>query len=235
MASSAKKTSQKFAKTKRSDDKTRSTRCLLQCSSMRRHEEICKVFQWEDNFYEFLCLCVRRHLDNGGNPSGDPGESRLHYLLNPTFRVCDQHRKIATRTKYRNSISRCKFDSISRCKNKLVKYDYAPTRIKDNKINKPLREPLKKKNVSLKELKSLVGKLISTYQTVLPAPLPCWSLEMPQILKLRENYYYEDRVELNPGALKELKRWCNNLKLKTGKYIQLQNPDIVTQSNAVKL
>lgn len=43
MASSAKKTSQKFAKTKRSDDKTRSTRCLLQCSSMRRHEEICKV------------------------------------------------------------------------------------------------------------------------------------------------------------------------------------------------
>lgn len=43
MASSAKKTSQKFAKTKRSDDKTRSTRCLLQCSSMRWHEEICKL------------------------------------------------------------------------------------------------------------------------------------------------------------------------------------------------
>lgn len=90
---------------------------------------------------------------------------------------------------------------------------------------------MKKKNVSLKELKSLVGKLISTYQTVLPAPLPCWSLEMPQILKLRENYYYENRVELNPGALKELKRWMQQPETKDGKIYSTPEPG---HSNSVK-
>ena len=54
-----------------------------------------------------------RHDDDGENPSGDPDESRHDHFLTPTFRVCDQHREITTRTKYRNGISKCKINSVN--------------------------------------------------------------------------------------------------------------------------
>ena len=77
---------------------------------------------------------------------------------------------------------------------------------KKTKLTNLCENFLKEKNVSLKELTSLAGKLMSIYQGVLPAPLQCRSLQMPQILKLKGNYYNEDRVQLNPAALEEPKR-----------------------------
>ena len=72
---------------------------------------------------------------------------------------------------------------------------------KITKLIKPVREIFEKENLSLRVLTSLVGKLISTYQAVLPVPIQYQSLQMQQILNLKGNFSYEDRVEPNPAAL----------------------------------
>lgn len=108
----------------------------------------------------------------------------------------------------------------------------------NEKTTKPknlYEEFLKEKTTSLRVLISLLGKLFFTYQAVLPVPLQCQSLQKQQILNLKENFSYEDRVELNLAALEYLKWRCNNLKLNKGKAIQLQNLDTVIQSDATKL
>ena len=69
-----------------------------------------------------------------------------------------------------------------------------------NRCNKLLSE----ENTTLRELTSLIGKLISTYQAVLPAPLHFRSLQMHQITKLRANLCKKDKVSLNAASLEEL-------------------------------
>ena len=80
---------------------------------------------------------------------------------------------------------------------------------------------LSEKNAALRELTSLIGKLISTYQAVLPSPLHCCSLQMYQITKLRARLCCEDKISLNAASLEELKWWWHNLNLNKGRPIKI--------------
>ena len=97
-----------------------------------------------------------------------------------------------------------------------------------------LCKKLLEKNTTLRELASLIGKLILTYQAVLPAPLHCCSLQMYQITKLRAYLYYKDKISLNAASLEELKWWCHYLNLNKGRPIKIQNTEIINQSDATK-
>ena len=89
-----------------------------------------------------------------------------------------------------------------------------------NQCNKLLSE----ENTTLRELTSLIGKLISTYQAVLPAPLHFRSLQMHQITKLRANLCNKDKVSLNAASLEELKWRRHNPNFNKGRPIKIQNP-----------
>ena len=93
---------------------------------------------------------------------------------------------------------------------------------------------LSEKNTTLRELTSLIGKLIWTHQAVLSAPLHCRSLQMYQITKLRANLCYEDKISLNAAPLEELKWWCRNRNLNKGRPIKIQNVEIIIHSDATK-
>ena len=94
---------------------------------------------------------------------------------------------------------------------------------------------LQEENTTLRELTSLIGKLISTYQAVLPTTLHCCSSQMYQITKLRANLCYEDKINLNAASLEELKWWCHNLNLNKGRPTKIQNAKIIIQLDAAKL
>ena len=94
---------------------------------------------------------------------------------------------------------------------------------------------ISEENTTLRELTSLIEKLSSTYQAVLPAPLHCRSLQMYQITKLRASLCYEDKISLNAASLEELKWWCNNLNFNKGRPIKIQNAEIIIQPDAAKL
>ena len=89
-----------------------------------------------------------------------------------------------------------------------------------NQCNKLLSE----ENTTLRELTSLIGKLISTYQAVLPAPLHFRSLQMHQITKLRANLCNKDKVSLNAASLEELKWRRHNPNFNKGRPTKIQNP-----------
>ena len=59
-------------------------------------------------------------------------------------------------------------------------------------ITRLCKKLFSQENTTLRELASLIGKLISTYQAVLPAPLRSRSLQIHQITKLRANLCYKD-------------------------------------------
>ena len=94
---------------------------------------------------------------------------------------------------------------------------------------------LLQENTTLRELTSLIGKLISTYQAVFLATLHCCSSQMYQITKLKANLCCEDKISLNAASLEELKWWCHNLNLNKGRPTNVQNAEIIIQLDAAKL
>ena len=93
---------------------------------------------------------------------------------------------------------------------------------------------LSEENATLRELTSLIGKLLSTYQAVLSAPLHWRSLQMYQTTKLWANLCYKDKISLNTASLEELKWWCHNLNLIKGRPVKIQNAEIIIESDAAK-
>ena len=67
----------------------------------------------------------------------------------------------------------------------------------EEKITNLCKKLLSEKNATPRELTSLIGKLISIHQAVLPTPLHCRSLQKYQIKNLRANLCYEDKISLN--------------------------------------
>ena len=95
-------------------------------------------------------------------------------------------------------------------------YLYLDNDLERSRSQVKLSEMFLEKVTTLRELASLIGKLISTYQAVLPAPLNCRSLQMYQITKLKENLSYKVTITRNSASLEELKWWCNNLIFNKG-------------------
>ena len=165
----------------------------------------------------------RRYFDNEEDPSGDSDKLRHCYFLTQTLSVCDQHKKITTRTKYKKF---CKYDNLS-------------TTVKVYKIDKPVQRHSEREKCIIQGVDKPSGEIRKLGKFHISSNPPSF-LSMSVIINekiqsLKENFSYEDRVELNPATREELKWWWNNLKLNKGKPIQLQNQNIITQPEVAKL
>lgn len=88
--------------------------------------------------------------------------------------------------------------------------------------------------VTIREMTSLLGLLILTYQAVLPVLLHYRSLQRQQIRNLQETEYYETQITLTLEGREELIWWVRNLNLNEGKPISILTPDLIIQSDAAK-
>ena len=96
------------------------------------------------------------------------------------------------------------------------------------KCQKLLRSPL----ITLRQLSSVIGTLVSTAPAVFPAPLQYRYLQQQQINSLSQNLSYESMISLNTYSREELKWWITNLKLYNGRPIKIVQPKILITSDA---
>ena len=169
----------------------------------------------------------QRHSNYEEESAGNLKESRHSNIFTPTPRFCNKSTEIQFGIKHKNR--------ILGVGNQFGGHNNVPPRGENNGHNRSVQEtPIIRENTTLRELTYLIGKLISTYQAVLLAPLHCHLLLMYQIRKLRVNLSYKGKISLNAASLEELKWWCHNINLNKGRPIKIQNVEIPIQSDAVK-
>ena len=93
---------------------------------------------------------------------------------------------------------------------------------------------LTSKQITLRELSSLVGKLRATAPAVIPAPLQLRYLQQVLVRGQQKGYHYETMISLTQDCVTELKWWINNINLQKGKPLVILPPDLVIQSDAAK-
>lgn len=80
-----------------------------------------------------------------------------------------------------------------------------------------------KKFISIRELASFIGLIISSFDAVLEGPLHYRTLERFKVQALQKNPDFNSTVQLNPAGLIEINWWIENVQNKHGKKIR-QNP-----------
>ena len=90
------------------------------------------------------------------------------------------------------------------------------------------------RQITLRSLCSLIGKLWSTAAAVTPAPLQLRYLQQSCIKAQAQKLHYEKIISLSSDAILELKWWIQNLSLMEGNPIQLPPPELIICSDAAK-
>ena len=86
--------------------------------------------------------------------------------------------------------------------------------------------------MSLRDLSRLVGKLISTSAAITPCMLQVRHLQQLQISYQKQRGCYETQVKLDEKTTLELTWWVENLRLRVGKPIMTEAPDLIIYSDA---
>ena len=106
--------------------------------------------------------------------------------------------------------------------------------IKVTKIIKMCQKLTKAHLVTLRELSSLIGTLVSTAPAILPAPLQYRFLQHQVNLSLAKCPDYDKQIYLNPQSKTELQWWIHNLQAHNGRAIQILPPHLILTSDAAK-
>ncbi|XP_065185980.1 uncharacterized protein LOC135816808 [Sycon ciliatum] len=86
--------------------------------------------------------------------------------------------------------------------------------------------------VSLRDIASIVGLLVSTMVAVAPAPLHYRRLLCLKNTFLRQGRPYTYQLALSPECRAELQWWIRHLQLWNGRPVRISEPDLVIQSDA---
>ena len=84
----------------------------------------------------------------------------------------------------------------------------------------------------MRTLSHIIGKLTSTMQAVLPAPLHHWHLQMLQVKGLLEGKGYNSVVPLNKECQNDLQWWINQLSTWNGRSLISPAPDLIITTDA---
>ena len=103
---------------------------------------------------------------------------------------------------------------------------------KVQKIKQLCLQMLNSVKVTVREVASLTGKLVSTVQAILPANLQCRYLQMLQTKSLLSGKNYESFIILTKAAKEEISWWLNQVDSSNGKTIISSTPDKVITSDA---
>jgi hypothetical protein len=85
---------------------------------------------------------------------------------------------------------------------------------------------------SVRELAKVVGKLTSSIQAILPAPLHYRHLQMLQIKTLIAGKSYETQVTLDQSCWDDLQWWIDHITSWNGRAIAMSAPDLVITTDA---
>ena len=99
-------------------------------------------------------------------------------------------------------------------------------------LTKLCNQALLHREMSLRELSRLLGKLVATSAAITPCMIQVRHLQQAQILGQKNLRSYESLITLDQKSCLELTWWVENLHLKTGKPIMTQAPDLVIYSDA---
>ena len=94
------------------------------------------------------------------------------------------------------------------------------------------RRTMSLEQIPLRELASLIGKLHSTCQAILLAPMQVRNLQKVQAEALRINASYETMITLDVKCKSELSWWTKNLQLLGGRKMRIEEPDLILYSDA---
>ena len=97
------------------------------------------------------------------------------------------------------------------------------------------KETLQKERISVRNLASMIGKLMATAPAFTAAPLQVRFLQNSinqQLLESNQNY--ELTITLKTLAKEELRWWLENMNLRNGNPIKIQPPDLIIYSDAAK-
>ena len=88
--------------------------------------------------------------------------------------------------------------------------------------------------MSLRELGSMLGKLVATAPAITPCMLQVRFLQQLHIRSVKRENSFEAKVHLDESSRVELNWWIENLKLRQGKPILTTAPDLIIHSDAAK-
>ena len=88
------------------------------------------------------------------------------------------------------------------------------------------------KSASVRTLSQIIGKLTSTMQAVLPAPLHYRHLQMLQVKGLLEGKEYNSVVPLNMECRNDLQWWIDQLSIWNGRSLISPAPDLIITTGA---
>ena len=88
------------------------------------------------------------------------------------------------------------------------------------------------RRASVRTLSQIIGKLTSTMQAVLPAPLHYRHLQMLQVEDLLEGKEYNSVVPLNMECWNDLQWWIDQLSIWNGRSLISPAPDLIITTDA---
>ena len=88
------------------------------------------------------------------------------------------------------------------------------------------------KSASVRTLSQIIGKLTSTMQAVLPAPLHYRHLQMLQVKGLLEGKEYNSVVPLNMECRNDHQWWIDQLSIWNGRSLISRSPDLIITTDA---
>ena len=189
-------------------------------------------------FKRFKCLSSVRSLQDGGHPSSAryPAAQRLARQDRSEGRVfCDPNlarsQKIPALCLEANSPRIC-MSSVRSCSSPV--YLLVNTRdmtllLPDCKVSsiKTLRSTLlSQRDVSVRELSRLIGKLTASIQAVFPAPLHYRNLQQLKHQALSRDRSFHSRIPLSIEGIDELRWWLAHLDAWNGRALLHPSPDL---------
>jgi hypothetical protein len=103
---------------------------------------------------------------------------------------------------------------------------------KMQKLIQSCKQLLQNRVSSVREIAKVVGKLTSSMQAILPAPLHYRHLQMLQIKSLLVGRSYETKVTLDQSCKDDLQWWIDHITNWNGRCITIPAPDLVITTDA---
>ena len=94
---------------------------------------------------------------------------------------------------------------------------------------------LSQRDVSVRELSRLIGKLTASIQAVFPAPLHYRNLQQLKHQALSRDRSFDSRISLSIEAIDELRWWLAHLDAWNGRALLHPSPDLIIKTDASRL
>ncbi|XP_068734583.1 uncharacterized protein [Montipora capricornis] len=166
----------------------------------------------------------RRHYCFQSDSGGDCEGQGLNPLAAPASRLCDQLEKSVLHPAQSMEYLGFVISSIE------IKLFLPPGKM--SQLVQDCKDLILEKRAAVRTPSQIIGKLTSTMQAVLPAPLHYRHLQMLQVKGLLEGKEYNSIVPLNMECRNDLQWWIDQLSIWNGRSLISPAPDLIITTDA---